>query len=204
MQSCFYLIAFVFSPTLSSVEAHSALHRYIANKTNFLVSETSELLRSFSQELVTETKQNYLSANKHTRTEDPYLIRQRKKRNVAGRELNSRRTDTLARYGEMSGIDVDMVSIAGFSVGQLDRACRDRCYTNPDCEFWVRNTEGSECWLKRGFHSYGGSIEETKRRGAFLKAEENIGLVFIKMVSVVGTLSVFLSLYLLMLICQFH
>ena len=88
----------------------------------------------------------------------------------------------LAVYGEMHGINVDTVQISGFSVAQLDKACRDACRRNPDCQFWVRESQGSECWLKRGFKGYGEPIDEANRRSAFVKAEEELGIVFIKQV----------------------
>ena len=71
----------------------------------------------------------------------------------------------MALHEEMGGADVEMVTYSGTTEQEQDQSCCDKCTEHPDCEFWVRNTEGPNCWLKKDFN--GALSASTNRRGSF-------------------------------------
>ena len=64
---------------------------------------------------------------------------------------------------EMVGEDVAKVQYSGTTEREKDASCCQQCSADPECEFWVRATDTSDCWLKRGFQEEQAS---NKRLGA--------------------------------------
>ena len=69
-----------------------------------------------------------------------------------------------ATHQEMAGTDVGGTTYTGTTDAERDASCCARCEANPACEFWVRATDSSDCWLKKGF---GRSSDSASRRGGF-------------------------------------
>jgi len=101
--------------------------------------------------------------------------------NATARQLTARNDDNcVACYGEIAGNDVAVTTYSGFSPSQQDLSCLDACRAHPACDFWVRSTTSSECWLKNGFREYIDPLPTSTRRGGFVKREADLGVVFIK------------------------
>ena len=71
----------------------------------------------------------------------------------------------VALHEEMGGVDVEATTYSGTTEQEQDQSCCDKCTEHPDCEFWVRNTEGHNCWLKKDFN--GAFSARSNRRGSF-------------------------------------
>jgi len=58
---------------------------------------------------------------------------------------------TGATYQELQGIwahDVAVVTYSGLTEIEKDASCCKQCAARSDCEFWVRATDSTQCWLK--------------------------------------------------------
>lgn len=86
----------------------------------------------------------------------------------------------VACYGQIAGNEVGVTKFSGFSPGQQDASCSAACRAHPACDFWVRSTTTSECWLKNGFREFVDPLPTPQRRGGFAKREADLGVVFIK------------------------
>ena len=78
-----------------------------------------------------------------------------------------------ATMQEMKGDLVATVQHSGTSDPERDTSCCSQCNANPECEFWVRSTANSNCFLKKGF-----TYDETSGflRGAFRSSARAAGV----------------------------
>jgi hypothetical protein len=75
---------------------------------------------------------------------------------------------------DMTGADVAQTTYTGNTDAEKDASCCEHCSANDQCEYWVRATDSTRCWLKKNFVSYTAS---SVRRGNFvprLKASSSV------------------------------
>ena len=64
----------------------------------------------------------------------------------------------------MVGSYVLATTYVGSNDVEKDLSCCTLCSQNSACEFWVRATDSSDCWLKQGFTT---EVSSTVKRGGF-------------------------------------
>jgi len=65
---------------------------------------------------------------------------------------------------DLVGDDVAQVTYTGNTDADKDSSCCTQCKQNTACQFWVRSTDNSSCWLKKNFNGY---LAASNRRGNF-------------------------------------
>ena len=66
--------------------------------------------------------------------------------------------------------DVETTSYSGLSELEKDVSCCLKCNLREDCEYWVRATNDTRCWLKSNDGKPIKAISSRIRRGGFKKA----------------------------------
>ena len=75
---------------------------------------------------------------------------------------------TAATHQELGGIwahDVAVVTYSGVTEIEKDASCCKQCAARSDCEYWVRDTFSSQCWLKSNSGNDILSMNHPHRRG---------------------------------------
>ena len=73
-----------------------------------------------------------------------------------------------ATHGEMTGVGarrVDLTTYDGSTELEKDISCCKKCTLNINCEYWVRATDSSNCWLKTNDGNEVQDIQSSTRRG---------------------------------------
>eukprot|EP00456_Euglypha_rotunda_P022185 TRINITY_DN1880_c0_g1_i2.p1 TRINITY_DN1880_c0_g1~~TRINITY_DN1880_c0_g1_i2.p1 ORF type:complete len:293 (+),score=29.53 TRINITY_DN1880_c0_g1_i2:115-993(+) len=68
---------------------------------------------------------------------------------------------------DFQGTDVASTTYTGNTDADKDSSCALQCNQNPNCQYWVRATDSSTCWLKTTFVGY---VSNGNRRGNFRSA----------------------------------